>query len=69
MLKTDTVDRLIYSSGLCAQGTPDEWDTEALTKFANLVYDDIMVVVSAHLLAGDNIYTLFGNLKDIYEQR
>ena len=64
------LENLMYLSGMTAQGcwdSFDEYDKQAVEKFAELIYKDIITVVAAHALSNDSAIDVFKNLKRIYE--
>lgn len=50
--KMTKLDHLAYESGLYAQGTPDEWDKEALRKYGEAV----VRLCSDHILTSSDRY-------------
>ena len=69
MLKPEIIEDLIYTSGLSAQGTPDAWDTDHLTLFADKLYGEIMCSLGAHALHGYSALEAFAAIKAQYEDQ
>lgn len=67
-MKTQHINRILESSPrLKSYHGVGPVQRAAVEDFADSLYKDIMLVVSAHVLSGDSAVQVFKNLKKLYE--